>query len=113
MEKQITKNDQALRLDSNYTEFLSNIKERLKITQIRTARAVNQQLVLFYWELGKDLIEKQKAFKWGNYFIEQFSHDMRTEFPEMQGFSKRNLEYMRQLATLSPGPEFAKQAVSQ
>ena len=69
MEKQINKTDESLRLDSNYTEFLSNIKERLKTAQLRAARAVNQQLVLFYWELGKELIEKQKDFKWGNYFI--------------------------------------------
>jgi predicted nuclease of restriction endonuclease-like (RecB) superfamily len=113
MEKQISKTDESLRLDSNYTEFLSHIKERLKTAQLRAARAVNQQLVLFYWELGKELIEKQKSFKWGNYFIEQFSRDMRIAFPEIQGFSKRNLEYMRQLAILSPNPEFAKQAVSQ
>lgn len=105
--------DLALHLNSNYTEFLSNIKERLKTTQLRTARTINHQLILFYWELGKDLIEKQKAFKWGDLFLEQFSHDMRTAFPDMRGFSKRNLEYMRQLAILCPAPEFAKQAVSQ
>lgn len=113
MKNVLNKTEQTLRLDSNYTEFLSNIKEQLKTTQLRTARTVNHQLILFYWELGKDLVEKQKAFKWGDLFLEQFSHDMRIAFPDMRGFSKRNLEYMRQLAILCPAPEFAKQAVSQ
>jgi len=53
------------------------------------------------------------AHKWGDYFLEQLSHDMRQDFPEMQGFSKRNLEYMRRFASRYPKLEFAKQAVSQ
>lgn len=65
----------------------------------------------FYWQLGIDLLEKQKSHKWGDHFLEQLSHDM--AFPEMQGFSKRNLEYIRRFASLYPKLEFAKQAVSQ
>lgn len=56
--------------------------------------------------MGKDLIEKQKAYKWGDQFLEQFSHDMRQALPEMQGFSKRNLEHMRRFYTLYPNIEF-------
>ncbi|CBJ13829.1 DUF1016 N-terminal domain-containing protein [Legionella longbeachae] len=57
-------------------------------------------MIKFYWELGTDLIEKQKNHQWGSHFLEQFSHDMRQALPEMQGFSKRNLEYMGRFAQL-------------
>lgn len=80
---------------------------------MRAALAANAELIKFYWELGNELIEKQKAYKWGDYFLTQFSHDMQTAFPQMQGFSKRNLEYMRRFSTLYADTEFAKQAVSQ
>ena len=113
MSKQLETNETILQLDAAYKNFLSGIKERLKTAQIRAALAANSELVKFYWELGSELIEKQKAFKWGAHFLDQFSHDMRQAFPEMQGFSKRNLEYMRHFASLYPIPEFAKQAVSQ
>lgn len=113
MPQQLAKTDTALRLDKNYADFLSGIKERLRTAQIRAAQAANTELIKFYWQLGQDLIEKQKAFKWGQGFLEQFSHDMRQAFPEMQGFSKRNLEHMRRLALNYPEMDFAKQAVSQ
>jgi predicted nuclease of restriction endonuclease-like (RecB) superfamily len=104
---------QALQLDKNYTNFLNDIKNRLKKAQIRAALAANSELIKFYWQLGCDLIEKQKAFKWGDQFLEQFSQDMRKTFPELQGFSKRNLEYMRNFFSLYPKLDFAKQTVSQ
>jgi len=113
MKKQLKKKSATLHLDNNYKNFLTGIKERLQTAQIRAAMAANHELVKFYWELGADLIEKQKAFKWGDNFLEQFSNDMREAFPEMQGFSKRNLEHMRRFASLYSKLEFAKQPVSQ
>lgn len=113
MEKILEKTETTLLLDPEYKNFLVGIKDRLKKAQIRAALAANSELIKFYWELGAELIEKQKTYKWGEHFLEQFSHDMRTEFPQMHGFSKRNLEYMRRFATQYPDLEFAKQAVSQ
>ena len=113
MEKLLEKTETSLHVDPEYRNFLTDIKDRLKKAQIRAALAANSELIKFYWELGIELIEKQKAHKWGDHFLEQFSHDMRVEFPQMQGFSKRNLEYMRRFATLYSTSEFAKQAVSQ
>lgn len=113
MKKELKITNESLLLDQNYKQFLSGIKERLQIAQIRASLAANSELIQFYWELGTDLIEKQKSHQWGSGFLEQFSHDMRQAFPEMQGFSKRNLEPMRRFATLYPKIEFAKQAVSQ
>jgi len=103
----------SLHLDEAYKCFLTNIKDRLKTAQIRAALAANSELIKFYWELGADLIEKQKAHHWGSHFLEQFSHDMRQNFPEMQGFSVRNLQRMKQFASLYPLLSITTQAVPQ
>lgn len=114
MKKQlIIKKETPLKLDKNYLNFLKDIKERLKTAQIRAALAANTEQIKFYWELGKDLIEKQKAFKWGEHFLEELSDDMRRAFPEMQGFSLRNLQRMRQFAQIYPDLSIAPQPVAQ
>lgn len=94
-------------------DFFSTIKTRLKTAQIRAALAANSELIQFYWELGTELIEKQKSHQWGSGFLEQFSHDMRQAFPEMQGFSVRNLQRIRQFAQLYPDLLITPQAVAQ
>ncbi len=113
MSKQIKAQDGSLHLDKEYMEFFSGIKTRLKTAQIRAALAANSELIKFYWELGNDLIEKQKTQKWGAHFLEQFSHDMRQTFPEMQGFSVTNLKRMRLFAQAYPDFEIRAQAVPQ
>ena len=113
MEKQLDRVNDSINLDANYKDFLKDIKERLKSAQIRAALAANQELIKFYWELGREILAKQKAYKWGEQFLKQFSQDMKAAFPEMTGFSVRNLQRMRQFATLYPTLSFATQAVSQ
>jgi len=102
----LVKKGKQLQLDQNYLHFLDSIKDRLKTSQIRAALAANCELLKFYWTLGADLIEKQKTFKWGDGFLEQFSHDVKQAFPEMQGFSPTNLKRMRIFA--KEYPEFGK-----
>ncbi len=111
MKEKNCRKSQILHLDENYTHFLNDIKTRLKTAQIRAALAANRELIKFYWQLGFDLIEKQKAFKWGEKFLEQFSHDMRQTFPEMQGFSVTNLKRMRIFAKEYPCFAKSPQAV--
>jgi predicted nuclease of restriction endonuclease-like (RecB) superfamily len=113
MKKQLKKKEESLHLNKDYKNFFSGIKDRLKTAQIRAALAANSELIKFYWELGTELIEKQKMLKWGEHFLEQFSRDMRQAFPEMQGFSVRNLQRMKQFATLYPELSITTQAVSQ
>ena len=113
MKKQLKKKEESLHLDEKYKDFLNSMKDRLKTAQIRAALAANSELITFYWELGTDLIEKQKSYQWGDHFLEQFSHDMRQTFPEMRGFSVRNLQRMKQFATLYPDLQITTQAVSQ
>jgi predicted nuclease of restriction endonuclease-like (RecB) superfamily len=113
MEKLLERNETSLHLDPEYKNFLTGIKDRLKKAQIRAALAANSELIQFYWELGTNLLEKQKAQKWGEHFLELFSHDMRQAFPQMQGLSVRNLQRMKQFASLYPDIPITTQAVSQ
>lgn len=113
MKKGLKTTNESLHLDQNYKHFLSGIKERLQTAQIRAAMAAKSELIEFYWELGADLIEKQKSHQWGSGFLEQFSHDMRQAFPEMQGFSVRNLQRIKQVAQLYPDLLITPQAVAQ
>jgi predicted nuclease of restriction endonuclease-like (RecB) superfamily len=102
MEKLLSKNEESLSLDPNYREFLSNVKARLKTAQLRAALASNSEQIRFYWQLGIDVIDRQKAFKWGENFLVQLSHDMRAANPGMQGFSVTNLKRMRLFAKVYP-----------
>jgi len=111
--KQVKNTDEKLQLDKSYKDFLQGIKERLRTAQMRAALAANKELIKFYWELGSELIEKQKAYNWGDHFLDQISHDIKKAFPKMQGFSKRNLQRMRQFAQLYPNLQIAPQAVAQ
>lgn len=112
MDKLLEKTESSLALDADYKEFLTNIKIRLKTAQIRAALASNSEQIQFYWELGTELIERQKAHKWGENFLTQFSHDMRTSNPGMQGFSVRNLYRMKKFAQLYTNPQILPQAVA-
>ena len=85
-------------LNSNkqYKLWLKNIKLKIRQTQLNAAMSVNTALLEFYWGLGADIIEKQKASTWGSGFLKQLSKDLMVEFPDMKGFSLRNLKYIRQ-----------------
>jgi predicted nuclease of restriction endonuclease-like (RecB) superfamily len=74
-----------------YKDWLIELKQRIKSSQIKAAVAVNSQLILLYWELGRDITEKQQNAIWGSGFIDQLSKDLKAEFPEMGGFSRANL----------------------
>jgi len=81
---------------ADYKEWLKALKTRVRQVQLKAAIAVNQELLGFYWELGADMVEKQKSAAWGSGFIKQLSQDLRAEFPEMKGFSFSNIKYIRQ-----------------
>ena len=81
--------------DEAYKKWLEVIKSKIQSAQIKAAISVNSQLLMFYWELGNEIIEKQAKTSWGDNFLGQLSKDLVTEFPSMKGFSKRNLELMR------------------
>jgi len=99
--------------DNEYKNWLIDLNSKIKQSQIKAALAVNSQLILLYWELGKQITDKQQNAKWGIGFIDQLSKDLKSEFPEMSGFSKRNLEIIRQWVSFYGNFIIAKQLVSQ
>ena len=80
---------------SEYKDWLRDLKEQIKIGQIKAALSVNSQMIMLYWDFGRQITEKQETAKWGSGFIEQLSKDLKEEFPEMTGFSYDNLLMMR------------------
>jgi predicted nuclease of restriction endonuclease-like (RecB) superfamily len=78
-----------------YIDWLGDLKERIHIAQQRATLAVNRELVLLYWEIGRDILARQNEQGWGAKVIERLAHDLRTAFPGMKGFSRANLMYMR------------------
>jgi len=82
-------------VDKEYKAWLSDIKLKVRNVQIKAALKVQTELLNFYWELGADIVAKQTHTKWGDGLIEQLSRDLMVEFPEIKGFSRRNLMYIK------------------
>lgn len=100
-------------LPDNYDEFLRNLKERIRTAQIRATLAVNQELMILYWQIGSSILEKQREEGWGAKVIEQLSQDIRREFPDVKGFSRSNLMYMRAFAEAYPDEAIVQRCVGQ
>ncbi|MEM6838638.1 MAG: PDDEXK nuclease domain-containing protein [Cyanobacteria bacterium P01_C01_bin.120] len=100
-------------LSDGYQELLEGLKDRIRSSQIRAAIAVNQELILLYWQIGQEILIRQEQQGWGAKVITQLSKDLAQEFPEMRGFSTRNLKYMRTFANAYPDLEIGQQAVAQ
>ncbi len=98
---------------AGYTDWLAELKTRIHAAQQRAALAVNRELVLLYWQIGRDILARQADQGWGAKVIERLAHDLRTAFPEMKGFSRANLMYMRAFAEAWPDAEIVQQAVGQ
>ncbi|MBU2759356.1 PDDEXK nuclease domain-containing protein [Acidithiobacillus sulfurivorans] len=96
-----------------YGTWLSELKTRIHQAQQRATLAVNRELVLLYWQIGRDILHRQAEQGWGAKVIEQLAHDLRNAFPEMKGFSRANLMYMRAFAEAWPDEQIVQQAVGQ
>ena len=98
---------------SGYADWLADLKGRIHTAQQRATLAVNRELVLLYWQIGRDILQRQAAQGWGAKVIERLAQDLRVAFPEMKGFSRANLMYMRAFAQAWPDAEIVQQAVGQ
>jgi predicted nuclease of restriction endonuclease-like (RecB) superfamily len=85
-------------MPKKYGEFLSKLKERISRERFKAILSVNSALVLMYWDIGQSILERQHDEGWGAKVIDRLSHDLKTAFPDMSGFSPRNLKYMRKFA---------------
>ncbi|MBD1865043.1 PDDEXK nuclease domain-containing protein [Trichocoleus desertorum] len=101
-------------LSSNdYEKFLRNLKERIRNAQVRAALAVNKELVLLYWQVGKDILSRQQQAGWGAKIITQLAADLKRELPDIKGFSRSNLLYMRAFAQAFPDESIVQDVLGQ
>lgn len=100
-------------LPAGYGELLGAIKARVQTAQLRTALAVNTELVLLYWSIGRDILARQAQEGWGAKVIARLAADLRRAFPDMKGFSRTNLLYMRAFAESYPDEPFVQQVAGQ
>jgi predicted nuclease of restriction endonuclease-like (RecB) superfamily len=98
---------------NGYGEFLADLKVRIRAAQLRATLAVNSELVLLYWHLGREILARQTREGWGAQVIDRLSRDLRHAFPEMRGFSVRNLKYMRTFAEAYGDDPFVQQVAAQ
>ena len=96
-----------------YIDWLADLKIRIHEAQQRAVLKANQELVLLYWGIGRDILERQAEQGWGAKVIDRLAQDLRSAFPRMKGFSPRNLKYMRAFAEAWPDAEIVQQAVAQ
>jgi predicted nuclease of restriction endonuclease-like (RecB) superfamily len=92
-----------------YTDWLGDLKAQIHAAQQRALQAVNLELVQLYWEIGSAILARQQKQGWGAKVVDRLAHDLRTAFPEMQGFSVRNLKYMRTFAQCWADSQFVQQ----
>lgn len=96
-----------------YNEFLTTLHGKIKETRFRTVLQANATLVLMYWEIGACILEKQENEGWGAKVIDRLSFDLRQLFPDMKGFSPRNLKYMRAFAAAWKGKKIVQEVLAQ
>lgn len=98
---------------THYATWLADLKHRIQATQQRAALSVNRELVLLYWQIGKEILERQQAQGWGAKVVDQLAKDLSAAFPEMKGFSRSNLMYMRAFHEAWPEETIVQQLVGQ
>ena len=90
---------------SEYKQILESVKNEILKSQYKAMQVVNKELIFMYWHIGKIIVDNSK---WGNKFIDNLSIDLKLEFPEVTGFSVRNLKYMKKMAEEYPDFEFVQ-----
>jgi predicted nuclease of restriction endonuclease-like (RecB) superfamily len=96
-----------------YNRFVESIKQRILTAQIKAALAANAELILHYWEVGRDILASQKNAGWGAKVIDRLAADLQREFPKLAGYSARNLKYMRAFAATWPDRAIVQQLAAQ
>ncbi len=98
----------SVSISDDYRQFIEDLKTRITAARVTAARKVNQELVLLYWDIGRGIIEKQQTLGWGESVVEIVASDLQRAFPNMTGFSARNVWYMRRLYEAYSAPEFVQ-----
>jgi len=106
------KNNLEITNTGNYNTFFSEIKQQIKISQIRAINSVNSEMIILYYNIGKQINQKQKQEGWGSKIIKQLSSDLKNDFPKEKGFSERNIMFMLRFYKEYQNIEIVKQPVS-
>ena len=101
------------KMPTDYTEFICDLKNRIRKERTKAVLAANSSLMMLYWEIGSAIFEKQKNEGWGTKVIDRMSYDLKEEFPDMTGFSPRNLKYMRKFAECWTDSKIVQRTVAQ
>jgi predicted nuclease of restriction endonuclease-like (RecB) superfamily len=103
----------APQLPADYPTFLAELKARIAAARTRATLAVNSELIKLYWEIGHDILLRERREGWGAKVIDRLAADLRREFPHIKGLSRTNLHYMRQFAAAWPDSQILPQAAGQ
>lgn len=103
--------DRPFTIPDQYDQFLRRLKDRIRTAQVRAALAVNQELILLYWQVGRSILEQQQQEGWGSKVIARLAQDIKQEFPDIKGFSRSNLSYMKAFADAYPDEEIVQRSV--
>ncbi|MBE9033497.1 DUF1016 family protein [filamentous cyanobacterium LEGE 11480] len=95
----------------NYDVVLQSLKQRIRQAQLRAALSVNQELILLYWYIGREILERQRQEGWGSKVVQRLAQDLKAEFIDVKGFSRTNLLYMRSFAEAYPDEELVQRSV--
>lgn len=90
--KELTQIAKRQSLPDSYPVFLQELKQRIRESQLHASISVNRELVLLYWQIGRDILVRQEREHWGAKVIDRLAADLKKAFPEMKGFSPRNLK---------------------
>jgi predicted nuclease of restriction endonuclease-like (RecB) superfamily len=80
---------------ASYTKFITSLKSKIRSAQIKASVTVNNELIKLYWEIGKNICEKQEGEGWGSKVLERVAKDLQNEFPGIEGFSRANMFRMK------------------
>ena len=100
-------------MSDSYMKFIEEIKAQIQTRRLSVVLSANSSMICLYWTIGKAILDKQQAEGWGAKVIDRMAKDLKEAFPEMSGFSPRNIKYMRKFAECWPDYEFVQQVVAQ
>jgi len=116
MEQSRVVSSHDIHIDTDYADWIAEVKHRYRSAQVKAAVRVNAEKLLFNWQLGRDLVQKKAEERWGAGVVEQVSLDLQSEFPDSEGFSATNLWYMKRwylFYTSKTTPQILQRAVEE
>ncbi len=105
--------ERLVELPTGYAAIPAGLKDQIRAARLKAGLAVNCELVLLYWRMGRQILKQQQEEGWGSKVIDRLSLDLRREFTEMKGFSPRNLKYMRRFAEAYPDMPIVQEVLAQ